>query len=75
MSGTAQQSSVPGDFPIHGGEDVLGAETSGQELLGVESDRSLGRPKEWNEESHSFDDFAFKFVNWLSGLPGDAESV
>ena len=21
----------------------------------------------------SFDDFAFKFSNWLSGLPGDAE--
>ena len=41
--------------------------------LGVGSDRSLGRPKEWNDEPHSFDDFAFKFSNWLSELPGDAE--
>ena len=41
--------------------------------LGVGSDRSLGRPKEWNGEPSGFDDFAFKFSNWLSGLPGDAE--
>ena len=26
-----------------------------------------------NGESSGFDDFAFKFSNWLSGLPGDAE--
>ena len=39
----------------------------------VRSDRSLGRPKEWNGEPSCFDDFAFKFSNWLSGLPGDAE--
>ena len=30
-------------------------------------------PKECNGESGGFDDFAFKFSNWLSGLPGDAE--
>ena len=42
--------------------------------LGVGSDRSLGRPKEWNGEPSGFDYFAFKFSNWLSGLPGDAES-
>ena len=41
--------------------------------LGVGSDRSLGRPKEWNGESGGVDDFAFKFSNWLFGLPGDAE--
>ena len=41
--------------------------------LGVGSDRGLGRPKEWSGESSGFDDFAFKFSNWLSGLPGDAE--
>ena len=41
--------------------------------LEVGSDRSLGRPKEWNGEPSSFDDFAFKFSNWLSWLPGDAE--
>ena len=37
------------------------------------SDRSLGRPKEWNGEPSGFEDFEFKFSNWLSGLPGDAE--
>ena len=42
--------------------------------LGVGSDRSLGRPKEWNGEPSGFDDFVFKFSNWLSGLPGDVES-
>ena len=41
--------------------------------LGVGSDRSLRRPKEWNGEPSGFDDFAFKFSNGLSGLPGDAE--
>ena len=41
--------------------------------LGVRSDRSLGRPTERNGEPSGFDDFAFKFSNWLSGLPGDAE--
>ena len=41
--------------------------------LGVGSDRSLGRPKEWNGEPSGYNDFAFKFSNWLSGLPGDAE--
>ena len=41
--------------------------------LGVGSDRSLGRPEEWNGEPSGFDDFAFKFSTWLSGLPGNAE--
>ena len=41
--------------------------------LGVGSERSLGRPKECNGESSGFDNFAFKFSKWLSGLPGDAE--
>ena len=66
-------------FLFPGGEDVPGMETSEQELsladltLGVGSDRSLGRPNEWNGESNGFDDFALMFAKWLSGLPGDAE--
>ena len=36
---------------------------------GVGSERSPGRPKEWNGESSGFADFAFKLSNWLSGLP------
>ena len=70
-------------MPIPGGENVPVVETSVQKLtlrelthvwtLGVGSDRSLGRPKERNGEPEGFDDFAFKFANWLSGFPGDAE--
>ena len=33
--------------------------------LGVGSDRSLARPKEWNGEPSGFDDFAFTFSNRL----------
>ena len=29
--------------------------------------------RRWNGESSGFDNFAFKFSNWLSGLPGDVE--
>ena len=85
MSGTAQQSSVPGNFPVPGGEDISRVGTREQELsladltntwtLGVGSHRSLGRPKEWNGESKGFDDFALKFASCLSGLLGDAEGL
>ena len=46
-------------------------------MLGLSSDRSLGRPKEWNgkEEPTSFDNFAHKFANWLSSLPGEPEAL
>ena len=41
--------------------------------MGLESDRRLGRPEGWNGEPSGFDDFAFKDVNWLAALQGDAE--
>ena len=72
-------------MPVPGGEDISGVETREQELslaeltknwtLGVGSDRSLGRPKAWNGEPNGCDEFAFKFSNWLSALPGDAERL
>ena len=53
MSGTAQQSSVPGDVPLPGGENLSGVETGEHELsfadvtniwtLGVGSDRKSGQ--------------------------------
>ena len=71
-AGTAQHIHFPGEG------DVLVAVTIEPEVtlgeltqvwtLECGSDRSLGRPKEWNGESSGFDDFAFKFSNWLSGL-------
>ena len=73
----AQQMPIPGerDVPVTmtiEPELTLG-ELTQVWTLKVGSDRSLGRPKGWNGESSGFDDFAFKFSNWLSGLPGDAE--
>ena len=43
--------------------------------MGVSSDRQLGRPKEWDGKETTFDDFSFKFSNWLSGLPGGEETL
>ncbi len=43
--------------------------------MGVSSDRQLGRPKEWDGKESTFDDFSFKFSNWLSGLPGGGETL
>ena len=69
----AQQTPVPVEVNVPVVPELSLAELTQVCTLGVGSDRSLGRPKEWNGEPSSFDDFAFKFSNWLSGLPGDAE--
>ena len=44
-------------------------------MMGMSSERTLGRPKEWDGKEHGFDDFSFKFTNWLSGMPGDVEEL
>ena len=69
----AQQTPIPVEVNVPVVPELSLAELTQVWTLGVGSDRSLGRPKEWNGEPSSFDDFAFKFSNWLSGLPGDAE--
>ena len=69
----AQQTPIPVLVNVPVVPELSLAELTQVWTLGVGSDRSLGRPKEWNGEPSSFDDFAFKFSNWLSGLPGDAE--
>ena len=43
--------------------------------MGMSSERTLGRPKEWDGKELGFDDFVFKFANWLSGMPGDVEAL
>lgn len=40
-------------------------------LMGISAERTLGKPKEWDGKDAGFDTFAFKFENWLSGLPGN----
>ena len=44
-------------------------------MMGMSSERTLGRPKEWDGKEPGFDDFSFKFTNWLSGMPGDVEEL
>ena len=69
----AQQTPIPVEVNAPVVPELSLVELTQVWTLGVGSDRSLGRPKEWNGEPSGFDDFAFKFSNWLSGLPGDAE--
>ncbi len=42
---------------------------------GVSGERSLGRPREWEGGEQGFDDFAYKFSNWLGGLPGHCDDL
>ena len=37
--------------------------------------KKKGRPKEWDGKEPGFDEFSFKFTNWLSGMPGDVEAL
>ena len=69
----AQQTPIPVEVNVPVVPELSLAELTQVWTLGVGSDRSLGRPKEWNGEPSGFDDFAFKFSKWLSGLSGDAE--
>ena len=69
----ARQTPIPVDGNVPAVPELSLAELTKVWTLGVGSDRSLGQPKEWNGEPSGFDDFAFKFSNWLSGLAGDAE--
>ena len=69
----AQQTPIPVEVNVPVVPELSLVELTQVWTLGFGSDRSLGRPKEWNGEPSGYDDFAFKFSNWLSGLPGDAE--
>ena len=44
-------------------------------MMGMSSERTLGRPEEWDGKEPGFDEFSFKFANWLSGMPGDVEEL
>ena len=56
-------------------EDLTEEEFSKLWMMGMSSERTLGRPREWNGKEEGFDTFAFKFANWLSGMPGNAEEL
>ena len=66
---TAQQTPIPVETNVPVVPELSVGELTQVWTLGVGSDRSLGRPKEWIGEPSGFDDFEFKFSNWLSGLP------
>ena len=44
-------------------------------MMGVSSERTLGRPKEWDSKEDGYDLFAFRFATWLSGMPGEADAL
>ena len=44
-------------------------------MMGMNTDRVVGRPKEWDGIESGFDAFAFEFSNWLAALPGKTEGV
>ena len=56
-------------------EDLTEEEFSKLWMMGMSSERTLGRPREWNGKEEGFGTFAFKFANWLSGMPGNAEQL
>ena len=66
----AQQTPIPVEVNVPVVPELSLAELTQVWTLGVGSDRSLGRTKEWNGAPSSIDDFAFKFSNWLSWLAG-----
>ena len=43
--------------------------------VALNAEKTLGKPKEWNGEDSGFDDFDFKFANWLSNLPGGPDAL
>ena len=66
----AQQTPIPVEVNAPVVPELSLVELTQVWTLGVGSDTSLGRPKEWNGEPSGFDDFAFKFsklVEWASG--------
>ena len=73
----AVRSRVPEEFDLHSPESAAAANESFEKRwsIGLGSDRSLGRPKEWNGESASFDDFMYKYQNWVGALPGGADQL
>ena len=42
-------------------------------MMGQQQERSVGRPREWNGGDEGFEDFQFKFVNYMSGMPGPSK--
>ena len=44
-------------------------------MMGMNAERAVGRPKDWDGKESGFDSFVFKFANWLSCLPGDVEHL
>ena len=43
--------------------------------MGQQQERSVGRPREWNGGDEGFEDFQFKFVNYMSGMPGASKNM
>ena len=44
-------------------------------MMGMNTDRVVGRPKEWDGKENGFDTFAFNFSNWLAALPSNTKGL
>ena len=44
-------------------------------MMGLSAEQTLGKPKDWDGRDEDFSSFIYKFANWLSALPGDAERL
>jgi hypothetical protein len=42
-------------------------------MMGISSERSIGRPRDFDGAQSNAEDFFAKFTNWLAGMPGDVE--
>ena len=40
-------------------------------MLGLTQEKSIGKPREWKGNDEQFEEFQYKFTNYMSGLPGD----
>ena len=44
-------------------------------MMGMNTERAVGRPKDWDGKEAGFDGVAFKFSNWRAALPGNTEAL
>ena len=44
-------------------------------MMGISSERSIGRPRDFDGAQSNAEDFFAKFTNWLAGMPGDTEFI
>ena len=44
-------------------------------MQGLNSERPIGKPKDWNGIEAGFEEFQYKSKNYVGGFPGDVEML